>query len=225
MTKMITCLGCGEVKEFYCKRLCRSCYEKQHTNKVIVVCKNCNLEKIHFGKGLCSNCYRKQWRKDNSNYDRNWLYKNNLNKPMDKNKNCSRFLGVHVAERVLSKVFKDVKRMPMNNSGYDFICSNNYKIDVKSSCQRKGKNFNQSDRWTFIINKNKIADYFLCLAFDNRTNLNPIYLWLIPGNVVNDKVAISITESRLNKWNKYIKSIDEIINYCNIMKGGGNGYI
>jgi hypothetical protein len=87
----------------------------------------------------------------------------------NENKDCPQYLGIHVAERVLSNVFKDVERMPMNNRGYDIICNHNKKIDVKSSCQR------EIGGWMFNIKRNVTADYFLCIAFDNREDLNPVH--------------------------------------------------
>ena len=73
--------------------------------------------------------------------------------------------------------------------------------------------------WFFSINKNQIADYFLCIAFDNRDDLNPEYLWLIPGSDVNDKSGISIAESTIDKWSKYeLDKLDDIISCCNNMK-------
>ena len=105
-----------------------------------------------------------------------------------------------------------------NNSGYDFICGKGYKIDVKSSCRRIRKNHN--DMWVFAIDKNKKSDYFLCLAFNNRKNLNPEYIWLIPNEKINKFTTIGISESRLQKWEKYeLKDkINDIINCCNILK-------
>lgn len=44
-------------------------------------------------------------------------------KPFDKNKECSQYLGIHIAERLLIHMFNDVVTMPMNNKGYDFVCN------------------------------------------------------------------------------------------------------
>ena len=108
------------------------------------------------------------------------LYERGLHLPMNKNRQCSSFLGVHVAERVLEATFENVERMPYGNPGFDFICGAGYKIDVKSSCRRYQKNGSSS--WAFGIDKNCDADYFLCIAFDNREHLNPEHLWLIGGS-------------------------------------------
>ena len=134
--------------------------------------------------------------------------------PFDENKECSQFLGIHVAERVLRHIFNDVKMMPMHNRGYDFVCNRNKKIDAKSSCTRKNRN-----RWTFTINHNTIADYFLCLAFDNREDLNPLYIWLLPGDKVNHLSAASISKSTIDTWNEYRLDIDNVSACCDVMRG------
>ena len=129
------------------------------------------------------------------------------------NKLCSTYLGVYIAERILSYIYLNVERMSYSNHGYDFICGNGYKIDVKSACERKNRH-----GWGFIIKKNTIADYFLCIAFDNRENLNPQHIWLIPGNILNDKISGNISESTLNRWQQYEQPLDKVISCCNIMK-------
>ena len=195
---MITCSICSEIKELHCKNICRKCYNKQWRKN--------NLN------------YQKEYRKNNKeklNKQQN-EYRHNTNKcqPMNKNKSCASYFGVVVAEQVLSKVFKNVIRMPNNNPGFDFKCSNGFLIDSKAACKIKNRN-----SWQFHIFENKIADYFCCLAFDNRNDINPIYAWLIPGNVVNDKQMISISKSTILKWDKYKLDITKIIKCCNNLKG------
>ena len=223
MAKLITCSSCGEVKPCFAKKLCRNCYEKQR-NRTNIQCKQCGETKPHQAFGLCYNCWREQRKKPSTlesrskhaQESRNNRYKRGFCQSMSENKSCSLYLGITIAEKVLSKVFKDVEIMPNCNPGYDFICGKGYKVDVKSSCRRKEGN---TYRWTFIINKNQIPDYFLLLTFDNRENLNPEHIWLIPGNIINDKKAISISESRINKWDEYKLDIDKVIECCNIIKG------
>ena len=140
---------------------------------------------------------------------------NNQKRPI--NKKSATYFGVTVAEKVLSNVFKNVERMPANNSGYDFICGKGYKVDSKASCKRIYNK--RSNNWSFHIDKNKTANYFALLAFDNRDDINPLYFWLIPGNVINDKVSIGISESTINKWDEYRRDISKIISCCNTLKG------
>ena len=137
---------------------------------------------------------------------------------MGKNRECASFLGVYVAERILSHVFKHVERMPYGNPGFDFICGGGYEIDVKASCRFHRKE-GQSDRWLFTVHKNKIAKYFLCLAFDNRNDLNPEHIWLIPAKNINDHVCVAISETTVSKWDEYRLDINKVVSCCNIMKG------
>ena len=131
------------------------------------------------------------------------------------NKDCSNYLGITIAEQLLAKIFKNVEVMPYGNKGFDFKCNHGYMIDVKSST--KMKNYNG---WSFKINHNLIADYFLCLAFDDRKNLNPLHIWLIPSKEINHLTGLGISESRLDKWSKYelTDKMDKVIGCCNIMK-------
>lgn len=94
------------------------------------------------------------------------------------------------------------------------------KIDVKSACSEKGIK-NGEKIWPFKINKNKIADYFLCLGFDNRQKLNPIHLWLIPGNLINKHSSLRISDnifSKFSGWEKYELDITKVIEKCNFLK-------
>jgi hypothetical protein len=198
----------------------------------IKVCSKCNQPKLKISfykmrsnspilRPSCKVCCNKNstdWALNNADrrreLNRKYSYESGRNRgPMNENKTCSSFLGVHVAERVLSYVFKNVTRMPNNNPGYDFICNNGYKIDVKSACLQKDKNWNSS-QWKFHIEKNKIADYFALLAFDNREDLNPVHWWLVPGNVVNDKIGIGIAITKLDKWEQYEQPINKVIEKC-----------
>lgn len=131
------------------------------------------------------------------------------------NPDCAIFLGVVVAERVLSKVFKNVERMRQGNPGYDFICGKGFKIDVKSSCFDKKRG-----SWRFRIDRNQEANYFLCLAFDNRKDLKPQHLWLIPSKVVNHLTGATISRSKLEKWAQYelTDKIDEVVACCDTLK-------
>lgn len=130
------------------------------------------------------------------------------------NRACSAYLGCYIAERVLSNVFKNVQMMPIGHPGYDFICGNGYKIDVKSATF--GTKYHRA---SFNIRKNVIADYFLCIAFDNRTDLNPLYMWLIPGDDINHLNATGVSISTIDKWNKYEIGVDKVVACCDTLRG------
>ena len=162
---------------------------------------------------------------DIRDYSRKKYYKRG-GLPLDKNKDCALYLGYHVAERVLSCVFENVQRMHVMNIGYDFICGKGHKIDVKSAC------FFRDGSWRFNIRKNKIADFFLIIAFDNRKDLNPLHIWLIKSDEIiktersmfrlNDKVSIFIsnTDYGLKNYKKYeiTDKLEKVIDICNELK-------
>ena len=161
---------------------------------------------------------------------RAYIHKKGIKKPMGENKSCSAYLGVHIAERVLSKIFINVIRMPYGNKGYDFICQKGYKIEVKSSCIRSQKRNNRiHTKWDFEINKNNIADYFIFIAFDNRESLNPCHVWLIKGTEIiktiknkptklNCKKVFSISNSKqsitLYKYYELNDKLEQVKKCC-----------
>lgn len=161
-----------------------------------------NIRKPDGRKTECKECHNKA--------SRDSRYRRGVSAPFQENKKCPAFLGVHVAERVLASVFDNVVRMDFNNTGYDFICGKGYKIDVKSSTRTT----NQPNTWVFGINRNKVADYFLILAFDNRDDLNPLHVWLIPSGVLNHLTCTSISDSTLKKWSGWEKPIGKVIACC-----------
>jgi len=182
------------------------------------ICIKCSREKQHrswYENIEHSRSRKRAWRKANpekqkTQYTRD--HRKQGHRPFDENRNCSMFLGVHVAERVLSRVFKNVERMPMNNIGYDFICNHGKKIDVKSSCLWN------TNRWGFEIKHNTTADYFLCIAFDNRDDLTPMHVWLIPNNVVSHHKCATISPTTIHKWDAYRLDISRISMCCEILK-------
>ena len=202
--------------------------EKVEAEKLTETCRVCGTElneenwypsRQKTNRRICKKCALKQgqlWYK--ANPDKARAIKERANRkqgkrPFDENKTCSLFLGVHVAERVLSHVFKDVKRMPMHNPGYDVICNHDKLIDIKSACLRK------DGQWIFNIKRNTTADYFLCLAFDNREALNPLHVWMIPGSKINHLKNASICQSTIRKWDEYSIDISKISDCCDVIRG------
>lgn len=193
----------------------------------LYICSKCGFEstpdKFHT-KTNCKKChsdYNNKWQKKNPDKIRKYAarrYQESDHTSMSENKECSAYLGVYVAERVLSRVFENVEKQPLGNPGYDFICNKGKKIDVKSACSQIGKRC-VNKHWSFHTEKNKIPDYFLCLAFDNREDLNPLHLWLMPADVVNNSARAYITTSTLNKWNKYALDIEKVSTCCDMMRG------
>ena len=173
-------------------------------------CIHCEKIKKHKAHGMCDECYYEWYR--NTNREKMKLAtikwrRANGRLTASENKSCSTYLGVHIAEKILSVVFKDVTRMQNCNKGFDFLCSKGMKIDVKSGVfTSKGS----SGKWTFRINKNMVADYFLCLAFDNRKDLTPKHLWLLPSEAVNNNMSITISNGTIDKWDEYRLDISKV---------------
>jgi hypothetical protein len=187
----------------------------------VKICSRCKLPKptSDFGKHTRSRDGYQWWcNKCKADWMLQKSHASGKRRPLNQAIDSASYLGVHIAEKVLSQYFEDVKRTPYGYPGYDFICKNGYKIDVKSSCTRRPEG--RHNRWTFIINKNKTSDYFFCIAFDDRKSLNPVHVWLIPGSTINDKYGITITdvEKSLHKYAGYEKSINKIFSICNSMR-------
>lgn len=192
------------------------------------ICNRCGVElndENWYGSGrksrnyICKECgneRHRRWRKANPDkYKASYTRADRKQgaRPYNENKECSSYLGCHIAERVLSHVFKNVEKMPYGNPGFDFICNQGKLIDVKGACL-SGK----YPSWGFGINRNIIADYFLCLAFDDMENLNPLHIWLLPGSVVNHLKHASITPSTIHKWDEYALDTSKISECCVTMK-------
>ena len=109
------------------------------------------------------------------------------------NKSCATWLGDRT-EMILMNMFNHVEKMPINNPGYDFKCGQGYMVDAKSGCLVKNRY-----SWSFDIRRNTTPDFFLCLGFDNRQDLNPLHVWMIPGHVLNHLKSASISKSTLDK--------------------------
>ena len=158
-------------------------------------------------RGGCKQCSKKQsleHKRDIMGY------------PMLENKECAQYLGIAIAERLVSHLFKDVQRMPPNNPGYDFICSKKMKIDIKSACITL--NNKKNPRWIFKIGYNITADYFLLLAFNNRDDLELQHQWLVPEYAISVFETIAISEKTLPKWKAWEHPIDDALTCCNELK-------
>lgn len=200
------CNGCGQDKPL-------NSFYSQKTGK--------NIGKI---SPRCADCVRisyNAWRRANLEHRRevwnNWAHRTGISRPMKYANDSGPWLGIHIAERVLCNYFEDVTRMPPKNPGFDFICKRGFKIDVKCACLVEEPN--RHPRWGFNIRRNQIADYFLCLAFDNRENLTPMHVWLIPGDILNEKLRLSIANPiGIPKWQLYEKPLDKVNMCCDVLR-------
>lgn len=227
--------GCGQETIIYFgehRRFIHGHYQRTKTYKDDPLCRSCGAtltddnwatwrKSSHdYICNTCNHAVRREYYKANrekmAEKSRDRLHANGV-LPMNENNTCSAFLGVYIAERVLQRVFDDVKTMPYATPGFDFVCNKGKKIDVKSACVRIRPNMSPS--CGFRTKKNTKADFFLCLAFDNREDLNPVYLWLIPSWDVKHIGYSSISESTIHKWDKYIVDINKVVSVCDIMRG------
>lgn len=142
---------------------------------------------------------------------------------------CGNYTGIHIAEKMLSKVFSYMEKAPVGYP-YDFICNKGLRVDSKCSLMKSNLN-RKSLYWSFCIRKNKKADVFCLIALDNISNnvaINPMvkYVWLVPGDaligkrVLNDRTGLGVTVGNIEKLDKY-RRVDmegRIIKCCNSLK-------
>ena len=160
-----------------------------------------NTLKSKYNKGeICWSEYGNKWTKskgfkNDAEYNRKMRYKRGVGTglSMCENKDCTAYLGVYIAERILPKIFDNVEMKPYGYPGYDAICSRDLKIQVKSSCLHK------NNSWVFNVKKNKIADYFFMVAFDNRDDLNVMRMWLIKGSENIKTYGLYVFDGNLNE--------------------------
>lgn len=143
--------------------------------------------------------------KDKAEYLREWRHPNGIQFSMEENTDCAHYLGTIVAERqygriILPEMFGGIeKEMPYGNPWYDFLMKGNIKVDVKSCCLRNLKGWSG---WEPHVRYNNVTDYFVILAFDNRDNLNLIFIWsigkneIIRGNKFYMRDSIKTTNTR-----------------------------
>ena len=225
MKKIITCKKCGEKKPHNAFGLCANCYQKQN----LKVCVECGELKPHKAFGLCISCYENKNKKICKGCGqlkqivfeglcRN-CYNHKIGKyqSMSKNKLCSFYLGKYVKNEFLPKYFKNIEHVDFGD--YNFICDNDKKIKVIASSHRINKKLiNSLGFWQFTIYKNKIPDYFLCIAFDNRKELNIQHIWLIPAREINHLKTFGISVSKTDKWKIYEKDLNKAIKCCDVVK-------
>lgn len=199
--KCSTCKKIKSLSEFYA-------YVRKSTGKLEVAC-SCKL---------CKNKYSIEHARRNRDHRNKvrqaWRYRTGRQTPAKDNPMCSDWLG-NITESILVEAFGAVQRMPPKNPGYDFICKNGYKIDAKASCL-----YNQRKTWQFDIHENKTADYFICIGFDNRESMTPTKVWLIKGELINDKKCIAMGQH--SKYDIYLYDIDKIGKICDIKKMEAN---
>lgn len=168
------------------------------------------LNIIALGRGFT--CY--------AEYEKVWMYYPEMPSPIKENRRDPRFLGIYIGENGFKEIYERSQRMEYCNPGYDIICPKGYKIDVKSTT------LNSYNTFSFVINKNMIADYFAMIAFNNIIDLEPLHLWIINGDEdiygcpirKLDRLTILNEQKYLDLYQKYerIDKLNELKNICKI---------
>ena len=197
-----------------CKK-CEATYANKYYYNVPQNRKSKRLFSVNIERTLISQSLRCTSLNDNLRITNDITYHEYTDTPTE-NKECSSYLGVYVAEEVLSRMFKNVVRMPYGHSGYDFICNKGMKIDSKASVMHH--EHNSLGRWGFETKHNTLADYFIFIAFDDRDQLMPLHIWMIPSENFKNIEKASISISTLDKWDEYRLPIDDVVKCCDTMR-------
>lgn len=147
--------------------------------------------------------------------------------PMEFNQDCSSYFGIYIAEKYIIQTFEDPIKMPPNNPGFDWLCKNGLKIQCKARCIGY-RSCCDSSIFEFLINRNKIADWFILSCWDNRDSLIPLLVLtfhkndIVRGRKFCEFVSLTITNKpeNLKEFEKFeassrLKKLKEICKYKN----------
>jgi hypothetical protein len=192
-------------------------------------------------------CARKLGYRDNSEQVMQRLYDKGTCEPMSINEDCASNFGIYKGEEILKMfleaIFENAKYMRYGNKGFEFICKNpkqdfikkyphlmlakekEYKIDVKARCLRDNKK-----GWTgfgYLIDYNKVADYFILTAWDSRDYLNIFHVWMFhKDNIVRGERFWKRTAFSITNKSKYMVDLRkyELIDELEILKEAAKKY-
>jgi hypothetical protein len=233
---MRKCSVCGEVleaSEFNKGRCeCRNCSkriqkEKYWKNKgrcadiTEKMCKVCGkiLPISKFDKkGCAKDGYRPECKDCGNIWRKEWRYRTGEDKPPSPTHARNVWLGITIGEEVASRYFKNPQRAPYGTPGYDLICQNGFKIDVKVATFARGG-------WVFHV-KNRSGtkpDYYLLIAMESSEVLTPCHIWLVPANgqignkMICERSSFGISPKTISKLSQYEKPIEKLTCICNSM--------
>ena len=169
-------------------------------------------------KGCAKDGYRQNCKDCTNELRKEWRYKRGDNELPSPTHARNVWLGITIGEEVASRYFKNPRRAPYGTPGYDLICQNGFKIDVKLSTLNRNS-------WTFSMQNRtgEKPDYYLMIAMESGDTLTPRHIWLIPvgATVGNRKLcerqSISVSPSTVSKLAKYEKPIDKLNCICDTM--------
>jgi len=180
-------------------------------------------------KEYTNSCSQRRGYKDRAESVKEWQWNKGIHSPMSENEDCASYLGVYITERKIGRkllpiILGDIQaEMSANNHWFEFIVVGGYKVQFKARTLRYKKGWTG---WSFRIDYNSVADYFVLIAFSDRENLNIAHILLIKkGDIVRgkrfyDRETISITNSSkgLLEFQKYdqIEKYDKIKNQIDL---------
>lgn len=130
-----------------------------------------------------------------------WRWKTGRSGSMLTNPECGVYIWEH-SKRIILELYPGVYEMPQLNSGYNFICTNDKKLAVRSGRILSGR---AAPTWTFHTERTT-ADYIICFAYaDTIIPINLLHMWAIPRHVFRGRKRITITGSHrgLAKWDRF----------------------
>ena|GEM_PF-6068123 len=136
-----------------------------------------------------------------------WRWKTGRSGSMLTNAECGLYIWEH-AKRIVLHLFPDAQEMPHLNSGYNFICRNGKKIAVRAGRILSG---HASPTWCFHTERNSIADYVACFAYEDMLlPLKLVHFWIVPHSVFGGKKRVTMTGSTrgLEKWVRFERTAE-----------------
>lgn len=173
-------------------------------------------KKIEYDETGTIKYYQELANKDGFDNIKEWLkWKDETNyKLLPDNYSCSTYLGKigeNISDLMLTELFGSIERkIPLHGGGYDRIVKGGHKIDIKVRCLRHKKNHGWIG-YSFEIDHNDNADYFLLIGIDNLIDKKLMYIWLIHrddivrGRKFYRRASFNITnkENYLHELQKY----------------------
>lgn len=130
--------------------------------------------------------YIKKWQGENKErvkeYKENYRRKNGRIS-MEDRPDCSNYLGIYITQRKIANIILPIilghviEEMSLYNVGFDFICKND---KGTQNVEVKGRRL-IDNKWWYSVLYNKLADYFLFIAFNNENSeekLKVLHVWL-----------------------------------------------
>lgn len=124
------------------------------------------------------------------------------NEPAEFNEACSTWFA-EFTENLMIHRYPGATKMPPNNPGFDYLWKD-IKINNKGRCLYYGKD--RSPNCAFPIGYNNDTDIFILSGWDNRENLNPLFVLEFYKNDLVRKGKGGFT-SKVKFWKRYTFSV------------------